>query len=149
MNKFWKLWKGRSKPGLTEPEAQELITMIRDVKEGLTNGGRVSYASLKAVPFARSTSDALVINDKINCYHLELNNDDLSLWDVEMKPDSQFGIHDHDAVEQIWVLEGQCTVDGVKVRRFSTRKFAKGKEHNVKSVKGCRLVVLFTEPEGR
>jgi len=135
------------KKGLTEGQALELIDLARSVREGLEGGGRVSYADLKAVPFARSSKDAMVINENIDCYHLELHNDELSIWDVEMRPNSQFGIHDHDAVEQIWVLEGQCTVDGVKVRRFGTRRFARGKEHNVSSLNGCRLIVLFSDPD--
>lgn len=134
------------KKGITEDEAQELIRLARDARKGLETGGRVSYASLKSVPFARSVQDAMVINEHIDCYHLELHNDDLSIWDVEMKPNSYFGIHDHDAVEQIWVLDGSCMVDGIRVKRFGTRRFAKGKEHNISSESGCRLVVLFSEP---
>jgi hypothetical protein len=88
-----------------------------------------------------------VVNDLIDCYHLELHDKDLSLWETQMKPNSHFGLHDHDAVEQIWVLDGQCTVDGVKVKRFGTRRFARGKEHNVSSKDGGRLIVLFSDPE--
>lgn len=142
-----KLFNPKPRKGLTEAEAQELITLARTAQAGLEKGGRVSFASLRSVPFARELTDAMTINDLIECYHLELHNESQSLWDVEMKPGSHFGVHDHDAAEQLWVLEGECSVDDEAVVRFGTRRFEKGIEHNVTSEKGCRLVVLFTEPE--
>lgn len=144
MKLFERLFK--TEPILTKGQASSLISLAREAQKGLSQGGHVSYDSLKAVPFAKTPEDAMVINDKIDCYHLELHNEDLSIWDVEMRPNSNFGIHDHNVVEQIWVLAGECTVDGVKVRRFGTRRFARGKSHDVSSMNGCRLVVLFSDP---
>lgn len=146
MNILKKLFTPAHK-GLTPAQADELISLARSARQALEHGGRVSFASLKAVPFARETADAMVVNELISCYHLELHHDRQSLWDVEMKPGSHFGVHDHDAAEQLWVLEGECSVDGEAVVRFGTRRFEKGLEHNVTSEKGCRLVVLFTDPE--
>lgn len=142
---FLKLFIPSKKKGLTEDEVENLIQLTRQAQQGLNDGGRVSYASLKSVPFARSEADALVVNEGVRCFHLELNDEDLSVWDTHMDPNSQFGLHDHDVPEQIWVLDGYCTVDGRKMGRFETRRFNKEKEHDVKSKPGCRLLVIFRE----
>ena len=135
----------RRETGLTQEQAKALIEEVRLVKRNLNEGGNVPYTSMEAIPFARSVRDAFVINERIDCFRLELHDARFLIFEVVMKPESQFGIHDHDAIERLWVLDGVCVVDGRQVRRFGARQFAKHQDHNVSSASGCRLLVIFSK----